>query len=77
MGIMVQSALICGIVAWSLSTGAGVAIAASSASILPNPDFVRFDGDLPEGWTFDSWSQPMTKVRPGKLSAPRASGPHP
>jgi len=63
---MTQSALIRGIVLWGLSACAGVAAAASPANLFPNPDFARFDGDLPEGWTLDSWNQPMMKVRPGK-----------
>ena len=68
---MVQSGLICRIVLWSLSACGGVAMAASSANLFPNPDFAVFDGDVPEGWTFDSWNQPMMKVRLGKLEPGR------
>lgn len=37
------------------------------ANLFPNPAFDMFEGDLPAGWTFDSWNQPAMKVRVGKL----------
>jgi len=39
----------------------------ASANLFPNPGFDSFTGDLPEGWTFDSWNQPAMKVRVGSF----------
>ena len=52
--------------------GAASAAAAQEAvNQFPNPGFDEFSGDLPQGWSVDSWNQPATKVRIGRLEPGR------
>ena len=68
---MTSSVIVAAAVAFILSTGAGEAGDGTPANLFPNPGFDEFAGDVPEGWTFDSWNQPAMKVRVGKLEPGR------
>ena len=64
-------------VALVLLTSAVEAADGAPANLFPDPGFDQFTGDVPEGWTFDSWNQPAMKVRWGSPARKGRAGPLP
>ena len=70
-GITVKSLPAAAVLAAILVCGRGTAAQAEPENQFPNPGFDEFSGDLPAGWSVDSWNQPLTKVRIGRLEPGR------
>ncbi len=68
-GITVKSLPVAAIMAAILVSGRGTA--GEPENQFPNPGFDEFSGDLPAGWSVDSWNQPATKVGIGRLAPGR------
>ena len=65
-----RSLAVAAVLAAILVSGGGTA-AQGAENLFPNPGFDEFSGDLPAGWSVESWNQPLTQVRIGRLAPGR------